>query len=396
MDKLVKIKIPCLLLIALFCVALANAQSGRIQTVPPGKVQTVPSEPSEKQTVQLTQDPAEIKKQDAITYSESAPTARRLILPPNKNRNSPKDAKKNAKKDSSTPTPTVNTPASEDEEAIKVETNLVTIPVSVTDRSGFYIPDLKQAEFQIFEDGVEQEVAYFGATDKPFTVVLLIDVSPSTAYQIEEIQAAAAAFVKQLKPQDRVIVIQFDESVKVLTEVTNDHAKINQAISRTDFGDGTSIYEAIDFSLHKRLNKIEGRKAIVLFTDGVDTSSEKATFESTVRDSEESQAIIFPIYYNTFSNSMGGSSNVEYLRGKAYLTELAAATGGKLVRAESTQKGLTGAFEGIAEELRRQYSIGYYPSETGTTGERRQIKVRINRPKLVVRARDSYIVGGGS
>jgi len=384
----VKIKIPILLLIALFYCSAANAQSGRTQ-----RVVTVQTEPVEKPTVQVTQDPAEIKKQNAITYSDSMPAPRRLLLPPNKKRDSKKDSQTKQKKNIQTQS-SVKTENPDEEEAIKVETNLVTIPVSVTDRSGFYIADLKQTDFKIFEDDVEQEVAYLGASETPFTVVLLIDISPSTAYQIEEIQAAATAFVKQLKPQDRVIVIQFDESVKVLSELTNDHDKINKAISRTDFGDGTSIYEAIDFSLHKHLNKIEGRKAIVLFTDGVDTSSEKATFEETVRDAEESEAVIFPIYYNTFSSNSGGTSNVEYARGKAYLTELAAATGGKMVRAESKQIGLTAAFESIAEELRRQYSVGYYPATAGNTGERRQIRVRVNRPKLVIRARDSYIVGG--
>lgn len=387
-GKLVKIKLPILLLI-LLCYSAADAQSGRTQRV---IVQTETVE-KEKPTVQLTQDPAEIKKQDAITYSDSMPSPRRLLLPPNKKRDLKKDSKKERKNNTQNPAP-VKTENSEEEEAIKVETNLVTIPVSVTDRNGFYIADLKQADFKIFEDDVEQEVAYLGASETPFTVVLLIDVSPSTAYQIEEIQAAASAFVKQLKPQDKVLVIQFDESVKVLSELTNDHNKINQAISRTDFGDGTSIYEAIDFSLQKHLNKIEGRKAIVIFTDGVDTSSEKTTFEETVRAAEESEAVIFPIYYNTFSSKFGGTSNVEYARGKAYLTELAAATGGKLVRAESKQIGLTAAFESIAEELRRQYSVGYYPATAGNTGERRQIRVRVNRPKLSIRARDSYIVGG--
>jgi len=387
-EKLVKIKLPILLLILLFYSA-AEAQSGRTQ-----RVTTVQTEPVEKPTIQLTQDPAEIKKQDAITYSDSMPGPRRLLLPPNKKPDSKKDSKKERKNKSETPAPVKTQTSEDEEEAIKVETNLVTIPVSVTDRNGFYIADLKQADFKIFEDDVEQEVAYLGASETPFTVVLLIDVSPSTAYKIEEIQAAASAFVKQLKPQDKVLVIQFDESVKVLSELTNDHDKINKAISRTDFGDGTSIYEAIDFSLHKHLNKIEGRKAIVIFTDGVDTSSEKTTFEETVRSAEESEAVIFPIYYNTFSSKFGGTSNVEYARGKAYLTELAAATGGKLVRAESTQIGLTAAFESIAEELRRQYSVGYYPVTAGETGERRQIRVRINRPKLSIRARDSYIVGG--
>lgn len=386
-----KIKLPFLLLI-LLCSYAASAQSGRTQRVIP-----VQTEPVEKPTVQVTQDPAEIKRQDAITYSDSMPGPRRLILPPNKKRDEKKDSKKDSKKErknNSQPQTAVKTQTPDEEEAIKVETNLVTIPVSVTDRSGFYVADLKQADFKIFEDDVEQEVAYLGASETPFTVVLLIDISPSTAYKIEEIQAAATAFVKQLKPQDKVLVIQFDEHVKVLSELTSDHDKINQAISRTDFGDGTSIYEAIDFSLHKHLNKIEGRKAIVLFTDGVDTSSEKATFEETIRDAEESEAVIYPIYYNTFSSNFGGTSNVEYARGKAYLTELAAATGGKLVRAESKQIGLTAAFESIAEELRRQYSVGYYPASAGNPGERRQIRVRVNRPKLTVRARDSYIVGG--
>lgn len=386
-----RIKIPGLLIIALFSFISASAQSGRIQTAPTDR--------SNQPTVQTTQSAEEIKKQDAVPYSESMPPARRLILPPNKTTPAKNDAPKDAKKNP--PSSTAKTSGSDEEEAIKVETNLVTIPVAVTDYNGFYITDLRQEEFQIFENGAEQEIAYFGASDKPFTVVLLIDVSRSTSYKIEEIQAAATAFVRQLKPQDRVVVIQFDERVKVLTEVTSDHDAINKAISRAGFGDGTSIYEALDFSLHRQLKKIEGRKALVLFTDGVDTSSEKATFESTVRGAEESGAVIFPIYYNTYYNSIGGarvgaggSSGVEYARGRAYLTELANATGGKLVRAEATPKGLTAAFESIAEELRRQYSIGYYPAGAGAQGERRRIKVRINRPKLNIRARDSYIVGG--
>ena len=364
-----------------------RAQSGRIQTAP------TPS--TEKPTIVLTQAPEEIKKQDAVTYSESAPNPRRLIFPPNKDKEN-KDSKKDAKKNARTKPAPAAAKTSEDEETIKVETNLVTIPVAVTDRSGLYITDLKQSEFQIFENGVEQEVAYFGASEKPFTVILMIDVSRSTAYKIEEIQAAAIAFVEQLKPQDRVMVIQFDESVKVLSELSSDRDKLAAAIRQTGFGDATALYDAIDFSLHKHLSKIEGRKAVVLFTDGVDTYSDKASFEGTVRDAEESQVVVFPIYYNTFADGRapGGTAGIEYSRGKAYMDALADATGGKVVRPASTPNGLKAAFESIAEELRRQYSIGYYPAETGNPGERKQIKVRVNRPKLVIRARDSYIVGG--
>jgi VWFA-related protein len=88
-----------------------------------------------------------------------------------------------------------------------------------------------------------------------------------------------------------------------------------------------------------------------------------------------------------------GTSSAEYTRGRVYLTELAAATGGRVFRPDSTPGGLNAAFEGIAEELRRQYSIGYYPQAEGEDGQRKQIRVRVNRPKLVIRSRDSYIVG---
>jgi len=405
----------------------ALAQSGR-------RVQKT-SQPTPVSTpgVQETeQDKEQTKKEESAGYSESAPSAPRTLYPKSSkdkskdDKKSKKDAKKD-NKDQTTPTVTTGTTATtnadgstEDNEVVKVETNLVTIPVSVNDRNGFYVPNLSKQDFKIFENGVEQEVTYFGTSDQPFSVVLLIDVSPSTSYKIEEIQAAATAFVGQLKPQDKVTVIEFDENVRVLTEMTSDRDKIYKAIKRTGFGSGTSLYEAVDVSLHRELRKIEGRKAMVLFTDGVDTASLRASFESTIRDAEESEAVIFPIYYNTFLNNMGiggggvmstppiismpgqqsgqpnGSSSAEYTRGRIYLTELATVSGGKVFRPESTPGGLSAAFESIADELRRQYTIGYYPTDTGTAGERRQIRVRVDRPKLIIRARDSYIVGSGS
>lgn len=300
-------------------------------------------------------------------------------------------------------------PADTDSEVVKIETNLITVPVSVFDRNGLYIPGLKKENFKIFEDGKEQQIAVFETTDKPFTVVLMIDTSPSTAYKIEEIHAAATAFVDQLKPQDSVMVIEFNGNIKVRTEPTNDREQIYKAIRKANFGDGTSLYDAVDFALRKRISKIAGRKAIVLFTDGVDTTSRKANYDSTVDMAEESDCLIFPIYFNTFFDNnrrinspfpdLGGggrpvgTSSAEYAVGKQYLTDLAAYTGGRIFRPESTPGGLTAAFEGIAEELRRQYNIGYVPINEGKPGQRKEIKVRVDRPNLVLRSRDSYIVG---
>lgn len=357
--------------------------------------------------------------EDSVGYSESPPS-RAIPL----TRKKGKDSKRPDPELKPAQTAEAAKPAdgTDESEVIKVDTNLVTIPVSVSDRDGFYVANLGEKNFKIFEDGVEQKIEYFGRSDKPFTVVLLIDVSPSTIYKIEEIQAAAAAFVQQLLPHDQVMVIEFDSSVHVLTELTADRDKINKAIRKTGFGNGTSLYQAVDFSLRKRLDKIEGRKAIVLFTDGVDTTSGGASYISTLEDAEESEAVIFPIYYNTFLQNIGigggngpmttpptlglpgsvggvrGSQQMSeaYTRGRAYLTELAQVTGGKLFHAESTPGGLTAAFESIADELRRPYVLGYYPEKPGSPGERKTIRVRVNRPKLVIRSRDSYIVGSHS
>lgn len=322
-----------------------------------------------------------------------------------------------------TPTPPINA----EDEVIKVDTNLVTMPVSVLDRDGRFISGLQQKDFQIFENGVQQQVEYFQSVEQPFTVVLLIDVSPSTRYRIDEIQNAAISFTNQLRPNDRVMVISFDDTIHVLTNPTVDRYQLRSAIRQTQFGDGTSLYEAVDHALNRELNRIEGRKAIVLFTDGVDTTSRRADFEGTVRDAEETDTLIYPIRYNTqqggnagwggrnqrrrggiFDDLLGqiltggnirvmggggsGQSPAEYARGKQYLGLLAQNSGGREFEAD-TFGNLEAAFAGIAEELRRQYSLGYSPDNPGQPGDRKQIKIRVLRPDVVVRAKNSYIVG---
>ncbi len=373
------VKIPSISLLVIVAASNLNAQSGR-------KVQADPS-------------PTPAVVLDATDYSESKPQRQRpaSLLPSKGGFASPKA-------DATAP----QIDAESGDAILKVDTDLVTIPVSVFDRNGLYIPNLGRSDFKIFEDGKEQQIAYFGTTDKPFTVVLLLDTSPSTNYKIDDIRSAAIAFVDQLKADDQVMVIEFDGKVHVLTESTGDRTRIYKAINKADFGNGTSLYDAVDFSLRKRLSKIEGRKAIVLFTDGVDTTSHKAGYDTTLSMAEEAGALIFPIYFNTFDyNRQGGdfpfpggrilnpvgTRAEDYALGKKYLDDLADYTGGRVFRPEATPGGLTAAFEGIAEELRRQYNIGYIPADTGMPGLRRLIKVRVDRPNLVLRARDSYIVG---
>lgn len=347
-----------------------------------------------------------------------------------------------------TPSPSAPSPAQSNEpeevdegDIVRVSTALVTVPVSVMDRAGKYVPNLRQRDFRVFEDGVEQQVSYFASVEKPFTLALVIDTSGSTRFRIDEIQDAALAFVDQLRPDDRVMVVSFDDRVRVLAEPTSDRYVLRNAIRQTRTGDGTKLYDAIDLVINQRFSRIQGRKAIVLFTDGVDTTSKVASYESTVRDAEELDALIYPVQYDTYNDMQGGggggsswpspyprrrgggtspwdilgdilsgggmggggiviggggrrggigTTRREYERANAYLQELALRTGARGYRADSTSN-LSQAFALIAEELRRQYSLGYYPKTAAQPGQRRQIRVRVNQPGLIVRARDSYI-----
>lgn len=305
-------------------------------------------------------------------------------------------------------------------DVIRIDTSLVMVPVSVVDRSGRYIPTLRRQDFHIFEDGVEQKIAYFATTDQPFTVVLLIDTSGSTQFRLEDIQSAAISFVSKLKPEDSVMVISFDDRIEILARPTTDRATISRAIRRSRTGGGTRLYDAVDSVMKQHLATIPGRKAVVLFTDGVDTTSRKATYDTTLREAEESDAPIYSVDYDTqgttgvfgqglpIPGSRGGiviggwpfpgtgrgggpgSTPADYRRATQYLHALSNSTGGRFYSADSLIS-IDQAFTWIAEELGRQYSIGYYPRQFGQAGQRRQIKVRVEQPELVVKARDSYI-----
>ncbi|MGI8495660.1 MAG: VWA domain-containing protein, partial [Pyrinomonadaceae bacterium] len=189
-----------------------------------------------------------------------------------------------------------------DGEVLRIDTNLVTIPVKISDRSNRFIAGLKKEDFKIYEDGKEQEIAYFSDAEEPFTVALVLDMSYSSTFKISEIQLAAMDFINQLHPNDRVTVISFDEEVHVLCEPTNNREILQRAIRGTQIASGTSLYEAIDLVINNRLKKVSGRKAVVLFTDGVDTTSRRAYAEGNLRDVYETDALIYPVEYDTYND----------------------------------------------------------------------------------------------
>jgi von Willebrand factor type A domain len=198
------------------------------------------------------------------------------------------------------PPPVEEVPAepSQDLDTLKTETNLVGVPVIATDRAGIYVPDLAREEFTITEDGVKHDVAFFATVSAPFHVVLMLDTSASTQEKLRLIREAAKAFVEQLQPADRVKVISFDQVVRDLNEFSNDRWLLRAAINKTKSGEGTKLYDAVEMALNA-VRPITGRKAIVLFTDGVDWHSDNATFEATLRRLDEEGVLIYPIRYDT-------------------------------------------------------------------------------------------------
>lgn len=266
-----------------------------------------------------------------------------------------------------------------EDEVLRVTTSLVSVPVSVMNRDGRYVFDLKQEDFHIYEDGEEQQIAHFSNVEQPFTVVMLMDSSSSTVSYMEQIKEAAAAFIAQLREKDSVLPITFDGLLRpLLYNRTSNRRALNAALAkmRTDEGNnGTKLYDSVDFA-YQLLKRIRGRKAIILFTDGDDTWS-KATLEGTLRDATELDALIYTIHYGSSPSA-------------SYLTALAEKTGGHFYQADDIEM-VKRAFIAVAEELRHQYSIGYYPKEAARRGGERQIKIKVNRPNVGVKTRKSYI-----
>jgi hypothetical protein len=179
-----------------------------------------------------------------------------------------------------------------------IDPNLVTIPVIAAHIGGTYVADLTREEFTITEDGEKQNVAFFATISAPFHVVLLLDTSASTHEKLDLIQQAARSFVQQLQPADRVKIISFDQQVRDHNEFTNNRQLLISAINKTKSAEGTKLYDAMDMAL-AAVRKITGRKAIVVFTDGVDWHSDYATLDTTLRGLDEEGVIVYPIRYDT-------------------------------------------------------------------------------------------------
>lgn len=290
-------------------------------------------------------------------------------------------------------------------DVVRVKTDLVTIPFSVLDRNGRYITGLRQEDVHIYEDGVEQEISFFNSVDQPISVVLLLDTSDSTRTRLPAIKKAALVFIEQMRPTDVVLPLSFDYEIHTrLRTFTNDRALLREAVHSIETGKFgvTKLYSAIDWVYKNVLKNTTGRKAMILLSDGEDTASIKATKQGTLWDSMEYDTFIYTVQYDPTReveqtrNPVTGPRPLEYFAemraveaAARYLRSLATNTGGRFYQASSTEMEQT--FVSIAEELRGQYAVSYYPKKISESKQRRQVKVQVNRSKVSVMARQWYI-----
>jgi Ca-activated chloride channel homolog len=296
----------------------------------------------------------------------------------------------------------------DDQETIRLKSTLVQVPVVVSDKGGRYVTDLTVKDFQLYEDGVEQEISFLGSIEEPFNVALLLDSSGSTVEKLETIKQAALAFIDSLGPLDRVMVISFNDSVHIQCEMTSDRDILKRAVRAIRPGEYTQVFEAVYTAVWEKLLEIKGRKAVILFTDGIDTASSEIEEEDTldaVIDSED--VIIYPIRYGTqkdvekkvlLSDKLSPEQIQEkrreldktYREADKYLQKLAELSGGIMERADELGD-LDKAFNKIAAELRQQYLIGYYPSNLTASDNNRKIKISVKRRNdIKIRARPAY------
>ena len=275
--------------------------------------------------------------------------------------------------------------AQDDDEVVRVNTDLVVLNVTVTDQAGQYIPGLKIADFKIFEDGKEiptQLVVSFSLHESPFASVVLLDTSGSMETRMSMARSAAIRFLDRLREEDVAAVFKFDTKVEQVQEFSG-----SRDLAPTAFGirakGMTTLNDAIVDAAKALAERPEKRKAIIVLSDGMDTYSRSSSDKAV----ESALAIGATIYTVDMSSTDGG--RISGAHNAAVLRSFAEKSGGRFVAAPGGPM-LRDAFANIADELGHQYTIAYRPLNRTRDGKWRKLEVKVSRPELLVRTRKQY------
>jgi Ca-activated chloride channel family protein len=263
--------------------------------------------------------------------------------------------------------------------------------LTVVDRHGRLITNLKRDDFEVFEDNQPQSITNFSAeTDLPLNIALVIDTSGSIRDKLRfEQEAAAEFFYSVLRPRhDRALIMTFDTTVRLRTDFTDDPNLLSATIRQLISGGSTSLYDAVARAATEKLAGQPGRRVIIIVSDGMDNSSH-ISLEQTIEAAQKNDVIIYAIS----TNRLQEPPLPEQQLGDANLKRLSAETGGHVLNPKKAQD-LSRAFHRISEELRAQYSLAYKPTNSERDGTYRQIRVVVSNKVYLVRARQGYFAPG--
>jgi Ca-activated chloride channel homolog len=279
--------------------------------------------------------------------------------------------------------------AGQPETVIKVDVNLVRVLATVKNRAGQLVGALNKEAFEIYDNGAPQETAVFERrTDQPLSVALLIDVSGSTAKDLKLETDSALQFLKALlsesNPQDRVALYSFDDTVRLVQDFTHNITALDLALKRVHGSAGTSLYDAIWLAATEGLEMREGRKVIVVVSDGGETTSVKNSHQALAA-AQLANVLMYPVVVLPIMNNSGRNTG-----GENALTFMAQGTGGRPFFPQLGAQ-LDKAFADIILELRTEYLLGFYPRGEPLTKDRfHKLEVRVKSPELQVSARNGY------
>jgi Ca-activated chloride channel family protein len=274
--------------------------------------------------------------------------------------------------------------------AISINTDLISLTVTVTDERGRLVSGLSQADFEVFEDQVKQEISHFSSADAPLSVAVIFDLSGSMSEKkMEQARQALARFIQTSHQQDEYSLVGFNQQSQLLLDRVRDGDELLRRLSGARGSGHTALYDAVAFGLEQVSKGFYPRRALVVISDGEDNRS-RASFDQLRRRLWESDAIIYAV-------GIGGYA-LPRQTGEANLKQLAEASGGRAFFPKGAEE-MCEAFEQIALELRSQYSIGYAPSNFIADGRWRRVKVRLRQARdasrLKVRSRAGYYAAPG-
>lgn len=281
------------------------------------------------------------------------------------------------------------TPPAAQQPTFRSGIDVVSLNVTVTDANKSFITNLNRDDFQVYEDGVLQDLSYFTRTSTPVALSLLIDTSASMEDKLSTAQAAAIGFVKRLRPEDQAQVVDFDNRVTVLQNFTSDQAALESAIRKTAANGSTSLYNAVYIAL-KELKKVRAastedlhRQAIIVLSDGEDTSS-LVPFEEVLELAKRSEVAIYTIALRQKENVGRGFNEADFV-----LKQFASETGGRSFYPQ-TPAELASIYSQINDELESQYLLAYSSRNVKRDGKWRRIVVRTTRQDAVARTKQGY------